>query len=167
MSGFRVSPYSGRMKSVLVTTDFTPHSQYTLRYVLDLLRHTQSPSRVLLVNTYLVDLNNDPQALLQLNDELKTHSKKNLEKQKREALEWVRNPNIIIDTASHMGSLPNVITNLIRREMIDLVAMGKDGGNHVEQIAELLKVQKCPLLITYDKDQHKFQSVTAEPQESI
>lgn len=153
MPEFQVSPYSGIMKNILVTTDFSPPSQYSLRYILDLLRDTQSTSRVLLVNTYFFNLNNDPRDLVQLNDELKSHSKINLEKQKREALEWVRNPNIIIDTASHMGSLSNVITNLIRRENIDLVVMGKDSGNHVEQIAELLKKQNCPLLITYDKEQ--------------
>lgn len=140
------------MKSILIPTDFSSHSQYTLRYVLELIRETKSPSRVLLVNTYLVELKDDSQELVQLNDVLKSQSKKNLEKQKAQALEWVSNPNINIETASHMGSLTNVITNLIKREGIDLVAMGKDGGSHVEQIADLLKKLKCPLLTTYDKE---------------
>lgn len=142
------------MKSILVTTDFSTHSQYTLKYVLDLLKDTQDISRILLVNTYLVDLNNDPQKYVQLNDELKSSSIINLEKQKTEAMEWTQNPMIIIDTASHMGSLLNVITNLIRKEKIDLVAMGKSGSIHDQQIVDLLKRQKCPLLLTYSSELH-------------
>lgn len=151
MPEYRVSLYSGIMKSILVTTDFSPHSQYTLKYVLDLLKDTQNTSRILLVNTYLVDFSNDPQKYVQLNDELKSNSIINLEKQRIEALEWVQNPNISIVTASHMGSLLSVITNLIKQEKIDLVAMGKSGSIQDEQITDLLKKQKCPLLLTYDK----------------
>ena len=149
------------MNRILVTTDFSTPSQHTLRAVLDLLRHTQSTSRILLVNTYVVDRSTDPRDLICRNDELKIRSKKNLEAQRREALEWVRNPHIIIDTASHMGSLPNVITNLIKKEKIDLVAMGRDEGNHLKQIADLLKKHQCPLLITQEEEEHKPQPVNA------
>ena len=139
------------MNSILITTDFSPHSQYTLEYVLNLLEQTRVTSRILLVNTYLMDLQNDPQGLVQRNDELKLLSNNHLDKQKAESLRWIRNPEITIQTASHMGSLPNVISHLIIKEKIDLVAMGNDGGSHVYKIVDLLKKLKCPLLITYQK----------------
>lgn len=141
------------MKSIIVTTDFSPQSEYTLRHVLDLLKDTEVPTRVILLNTYLFDFNNEPQQLIELNDTLKSESKKNLEEIKIEAMAWVRNPNISIELSSHMGSLHNVITNLIRKEKIDYVAMGKHGGQQIEQIAEILKAYKCPLLIT-DESKH-------------
>lgn len=136
------------MKSILITTDFSDHSEYTLRYVLDLVRHTKTVVRILLLNTYMVDLQTDPQRLVQLNDELKSKSKQSLEVQKREALQWIRNPNIAIETTSHMGSLANVITNLIKKEKIDLVAMGKDNGQQIEKMTNLLKEYDCSLLVT-------------------
>lgn len=143
------------MKSILVATDFSPQSQHTLRFVLDLLKDTRESSRVLLINTYLINLNNASHELVQNNDELKSLSKKLLEDQKREALEWVRNPNIVIETSSHMGSLTNVVLNLVKKEKIDLVAIGKDGGSHIEQIVSQLKTYNCPLLITNDREQNK------------
>lgn len=145
------------MKSILVTTDFSPHSNYSLRYILEWLKDIQSPTNIILLNTYLVDMKNDHQHLLQLNDQMRLESKKKLELQKAEALTWVKNSFTDIKTASHMGTLTNVMTNLIRTEQIDLVVMGKNGGGHVEQIVDLLKKQRCPLLITYNKEQHDLQ----------
>lgn len=137
------------MKNVLIPTDFSPQSRYTLEYVLDFLGHTTVPSRIFLLNTYIVQLSGDPLQLLAMNDELKQKSKTLLQ----EEVSWARahclNPLVSIDSFSHMGTLNNVILNVLRREKIDLVAMGKGTGNHVEQVASLLKMQNCPLLITY------------------
>lgn len=137
------------MKNVLIPTNFSAESRYALEYVLEFLQYAKVPSRILLVNTYIVQLDGDPQELLSLNDALKAKSRAML----REEVAWARahcsNPLVTIDSTSHMGSLNNVILNLLRREKIDLVAMGKANGNHVEQVATLLKQQNCPLLITY------------------
>lgn len=134
------------MKTILVATDFSPHSRDALKGAVDLLRETQEPSKILLLNTYLVDLNQDPSTLIQRNDELKKQSRNNLEIEKSFALENVRNPLINIETLSHMGSLSNVITNLLRVEKYDLVVMAKQGCHNVEYFEELLKKYNCPFL---------------------
>lgn len=90
----------------------------------------------------------DPLQVISFNDELKRRSKAGLERQCADAMRRITNKNITVETASHMGSLNNVILQLLRKEGIDLVAMGKDGGKHVESVSSLLKLQQCPLLIT-------------------
>ena len=137
------------MKNVLIPTDFSPQSRYSLEYVLDFLQNSIEPARILLVNTYIVEQNSDPSRLVSLNDELKKISKAQLEQEVQWAKNLCLNPLVSIEGASHMGSLNNVILNILRREKIDLVAMGKGNGNHVEQVASLLKLQNCPLLITH------------------
>ncbi len=64
----------------------------------------------------------------------------------------VSNPNISVDTASHIGSLNNVVRQLLQKEKFDLVVMGKNDGKHIEAISALLKQQLCPFLITHAKD---------------
>lgn len=120
-----------------------------MEYVLDFLKHSIAPARILLVNTYIVEMNSDPSQLVSLNDELKRKSKSSLELEVQWAKSFCLNPLVSIEVASHMGSLNNVILNILRREKIDLVAMGKGNGNHVEQVASLLRLQNCPLLITH------------------
>lgn len=61
----------------------------------------------------------------------------------------VKNPNVTLEVASHMGSLNNVVLQLVQKDKFDMVAMGKSGGDNVETISKMLKQQKCPLLITY------------------
>lgn len=141
--------YSGSMRNILIPTDFSLQSQSTLKSVLESLKETKDPTRVLLINTYMVDLGQEPGQLIQLNDELKNFSKRGLEREMSNAQKWITNPNVKIETASHMGSLTNVIRNLIRIEKFDLVAMGIDEGKRVAQVASLLKQNNGPLLATY------------------
>ncbi len=147
--------YAWSMNNVLIPTDFSSQSRYTLEYVLGFLQHTTVPSRILLVNTYIVQLNADPFQLVTINDQLKRESKILLENEVLWARSLCLNSLVKIESASHMGTLNNVIINLLRRETIDLVAMGKGTGNHVEQVATLLKLHNCPLLITYKPDSHE------------
>lgn len=137
------------MKGVLIPTDFSHHSTYTIKYVLDLLQNNQGPCRVLLLNSYMV-LQTDAKLVISQNDELKAKSKAGLLQDVNYANKNLKNPQITIETISYMGSLKNVIYQVLQKENIDLVAMGKDGGKHVETISALLKeVGKCPLLTTY------------------
>lgn len=136
------------MKNILITTDFTKDSRYSLQYMLELLKDVQSPCKILLVNTYMVQ-HTDPSKIIMLNDELKSKSKDGLEKQRSETLKLITNPNISIEVASHMGSLRNVIHQLLDSTKFDLVVMGKNGGKHVESVSTLLKQKHCPLLITH------------------
>lgn len=139
------------MKSILIPTDFSAQSRHTLKVVLDLMHKTQIPCHVLLLNTYLVK-QTESQNLIQLNDELKNKSKAGLEKEREEAMRDLYNSNIKIETASHLGSLKNVIMQLHETHKFDLVAIGKDGGKQVDTIAAMLNRQQCPILITHIKE---------------
>ncbi len=136
------------MKRILIPTDFSKHSRHTLQYVLELLQGFSTPWRILLVNTYMIK-ETDPNEVIKINDALKGKSKQGLELERELALQYNKNPLLTIDVASHMGSLTNVVLQLLRSENIDLVAMGKNGGRNVESVANLLKQQQCSLLITY------------------
>ena len=144
--------YSERMKNVLIPTDFSSQSRYSLEYILDFLQHSTVPAKILLVNTYIVEMNSDPSQLVTLNDELKKKSKAQLEQEVLWARSQCMNPLVSIEAASHMGSLNNVILNILRREKIDMVAIGKGNGSHFEQVSSLLKKQGCPILITHKSE---------------
>lgn len=136
------------MKRILIATNFSAHSGCTIKYVLNLFKDTQIPCHILLVNTYMVQ-QTDPLQVILVNDELKSRSKQNLETEKVCALALIDQAAITIETSSHLGTLKNVVQHLLQKDKIDLVAMGKNGGRHVETVANLLKKLKCPLLITY------------------
>lgn len=135
------------MKKILIPTDFSPQSKHTIQYVLNLVQDTQVPCHILLLNTYVVQ-QTDPKQVIQVNDELKRKSKEGLDSALAEARTKIKNPSILIETASHMGSLNNVIMQVLQKEKIDLVAVCKAGGKHIEKIAATLHQMKCPLLIT-------------------
>lgn len=136
------------MKRVLIPTDFSERATHTLEYVLDLFEQTCTPCQILLLNTYIVQ-ETDPREVIQLNDELKKRSREALGTQKANALKNIKNPNITVETASHLGSLHNVVHQLLQKGEVDLVAMGKDSGRHLEQIFTILKQYHCPVLITH------------------
>lgn len=146
-------PYARIMKKILITTDFTFDAKYTIEFVLDLFRETQIPCRIILLNTFMIQ-QTDPGKIIALNDEMKLRSKTGLERQRTEAMDGVRNSNISIEIASHMGSLTNVILQLLSTNKIDMVAMGKNCGKHVEKVAALLEQKHCSLLITHAKRAH-------------
>lgn len=136
------------MRNILVTTDFSEHARNTLLYVLRFLKDTQIPCRILLLNTYVVS-HSDPDQLITLNDELKKKSMDGLEKERKEALKGFTNSNISIETHSHLGSLNNVILQLMKKNNIDLVAMGNLEREQVDTVSRSLKKQERPLLVTY------------------
>ena len=139
------------MKYILITTDFSHHSKYTVQYVLNFMQETNIPCRIILLNTYLPP-QTDPDQVISVNDTLRMKSKIGLLQEMVEAQKNIRNPLITIETRSHIGTLKNVILQLLQNNKFDLVAMGKNGGKHVETISVLLKQQHCPLLITYQDD---------------
>lgn len=113
-----------------------------------MLKDTQEVCQIILLNTYLVKYSN-PDLLISLNDELKYKSKVGLEIEKSIAQKMISNEKIKIATASHIGSLTNVMQNLIKKEKIDLVAMGKDSGKLISSVENMLKSQNlCPMLVT-------------------
>ena len=141
--------YNGEMQRILITTDFSHDSKYTIKYVLELLKNVSSPCNILLLNSYKVQ-QTDPNLVLSQNDDLKNNSHAKLLAEAVDMRKQITNPLLTVDIVSHMGSLRNVIYRIIQNEKIDLIAMGQDGGKNVEIIAKLLREEKkCPLLITY------------------
>lgn len=136
------------MKRILISTDFSTHSRKAIDCVIDLTKDSVSACEILLLNTFMVSETN-PLKVISQNDELKLASRRSLEHERTELMKRITNPNVTVSIASHMGSLPNVISLLIRCNAVDLVAMGKDGGRNVENVSAVLKQNGCPLLITY------------------
>ena len=138
------------MNNILLTTDFTQDSGHSLDYVLDILKDSNFPVKILLLHTFMVQ-QTDPSKIIILNDEMKLKSKIGLEELRNEAMKKVTNPNISIEVASQMGSLKNVILQLLDTSKFDLVVMGKNGGKQIESVAALLKQRNCPILITHSE----------------
>ncbi len=136
------------MKRIIIATDFSPHSQKTIEFVMGIVKDTTAPHEILLLNTYMVK-ETDPLKVIGLNDELKLASRRKLEHERSELQKKMRNPNIKIEIATHMGSLPNVVSQLIKANPVELVAMGKDGGRNVENVSVVLRQNGCSLLVTY------------------
>lgn len=135
------------MKRILVATDFSEHSRHALKHAIELVRNTEHPVRITLLNSYRVQ-ETDPLRVIDLNDELRRQSKAGLEQERQEALKLIKNPHITIDTASHIGSLSNVILQLLQVGEVDLVVLGKDGGAKLASVEAMLKQKKCPFLVT-------------------
>lgn len=107
--------------------------------------------RVLLLNTYLVSPNTPNEKVIEENDRIRKLSQ-NLLSQEKEAIlkELLGNggehQHITVETSSRMGTLQNIVSQMLEREKFDFVAMGKDGGRNVQTIASMLKTQKGPPL---------------------
>ncbi len=136
------------MKRILIATDFSPHSRTAIDCVVNIIQDSISDCEIILLNTYMVK-ETDPQKVISQNDELKRASKRSLEHEQAELKKKITNPNVSVNVASHMGSLTHVVSQLIRTNTVDLVAMGKDGGKNVENVSMILRQIGCPLLVTY------------------
>lgn len=144
--------YAWIMKRILILTDFSSSSRRTLRYVFDLIKNNSEPCKIILLNTYMVQETN-PELVIKKNDQLKMISKDGLEAELIEAQSLNENKLVTIETASHMGSLHNIVLMILKSDEIDLVAMGKNGGRQVNMISSLLKEHHCPLLITEPEEE--------------
>lgn len=132
------------MKSILIPTDFSPDAKKNLSSIVSYAQKAGEPCRLLLLNTFILQ-NTDPDTVIKHNDEMRERSRSGLMSFRDEALRLVTTPGITVDIASHMGSLSNVVHQLLRKEKIDLVALGTP--EHIEALSSLLKREKCPLLI--------------------
>ena len=61
------------MNNILLTTDFTQDSGHSLDYVLDILKDSKFPVKILLLHTFMVQ-QTDPSKIIILNDEMKLKS---------------------------------------------------------------------------------------------
>jgi nucleotide-binding universal stress UspA family protein len=139
--------YHLTMKRVLIPTDFSSDSFNTIDHVLKLLRFSNYSSYILLLNTYLIPSTTYPDKVIEMNDQIKQISEMNLKKELIKAQVLSSNQLISIETSSRMGTLYNVISELTKNEKFDIVAMGKDGGKHIQKVSETLKRLGGPTLL--------------------
>ena len=132
------------MRKILITTDFSPQASQTIEHVLKLLQGSDSAVSVLLLNTYLLP-KADPSKVIEMNDELKRRSRDGLAESLQKAEAENSNPLVSIQTASHLGSLFNVVQNLMGQEKYETVSFCEGGP---QKVAELITKKKCPVLIT-------------------
>lgn len=139
------------MKKILIATDFSPESKQAIKCIVDFFQNIQVSCRILLLNAYLIPKNVESKNIIQVNDLAKINSQKGLKKECHQTLKLITDANMQVETISHMGSLTNVISNITKKEKIDLIVMGKDGGKHVNKVTDLLKdsLSACPLLIVF------------------
>lgn len=138
------------MRKILIATDFSEQSHAAIRHVLGLLRDSRLPYHIDLLHTYVV-LQNDPALALALNDRLRESSRAGLTIEENFLRQQLTGTSFSYGLLSKMGSLKNVIGQLVCRGEYDLVVMGKDGGKHIEAVSALLKsLGCCPLLTTFD-----------------
>lgn len=130
---------------ILIPTDFSPTSQTLIEKVLESLKD-KGPSEILLLNTFIVK-ETDPELVITANDRLKSQSKNSLEALKSLTLQKITNPQINVQTASHMGSLRNVIQQLLKKEKFDHIAVTKDQAGELSSIREFLKEKACAFII--------------------
>lgn len=112
------------MKTILVPTELSPDS-FHFRKVIEVVKESSVPTKVLLVNTYLAS-DKDPQTIIELNDQLKLNSKQGLQLMQLELSSKVENPLIVWETLCFMGSLKNVLKLLTKTDLIDLVILSPE-----------------------------------------
>lgn len=134
------------MKRILIPTDFSLDSLENIRSILDSVRDTRNTTEILLLNTFIVQ-QTDPSLVIVLNDQMKSESKSKLEKLRNELVAGISNPHIGVVTASHLGSLKNVIMQFMQKEKIEHLALTKSQELELRPIRDLLKSYSCTVLI--------------------
>lgn len=132
---------------ILIPTDFSTNSKGLIDNVLESVHYSSLVTEVLLLNTFIVK-ETDPELVITANDKLKSDSKTFLGLLKSEADEKYKNPNIVIATASHLGSLKNVVQQILKKEKFDIVTVTKEQARELNSIRDFLKENGCLLVIT-------------------
>jgi nucleotide-binding universal stress UspA family protein len=139
------------MKNILIATDFSKHSNDAIHYVINLVQRLHDSCHILLVNSYLIPSDTEKDRMIEVNDKLRTESQNLLKKEKRIVSNLIKSKNITIETISQIGSLHNVILNLIDIKHINLVVIGSCATEQLSIITRGLKgAQHPPLLVTYN-----------------
>lgn len=143
------------MKKVIIPTDFSPSARHCLEKVISFLAESSVAVEVILLNTYRVQHKN-PVDVIRINDELKGRSKDALHEERKAAESLNKNPKIRFSTASHLGSLSNVLLQVLKSKDVDLVALSSDNP-YLAEVIPTLKQEKCPLWIpTFGKNKDQY-----------
>lgn len=106
--------------------------------VLRFVNRLKTPCHILIVNTYLVPLGTPPERLVEVNDRLREESIRKLRLEQEFAYMQANFP-IQIQTASIMGSITNVVSELAVEKKIDLLVMGRNSRPHIVRTIMALK----------------------------
>lgn len=131
---------------ILLATDFSPESYYSLVRVLESVYHAEALTEILILNTFLVHETN-PELVIKLNDRLKSESRERLEKLKLEAEELIKNPLVQVQTTSQLGTFRNVISQLVKKNKFDQLAVSKNIAAELAGISPVLKELSCSYLV--------------------
>jgi nucleotide-binding universal stress UspA family protein len=138
------------MKSILIPTDFSEISRDAILHTLSLFRTERKEIRLTLLNAYLVP-NVDSENAVLINDQLKEKVNKRLLSERDKITELTKDYKIHFEAFAYMGSVENVIPEILKKQKFDLVVMGKNGGQFIEKVSRALRENnsKCPLLTVY------------------
>lgn len=131
---------------ILIPTDFSHTSKSLIDQVVNSLHETDTLTEILLLNTFIVK-ETDPEQVITANDKLKSESKMSLEELKSLTMGKILNPNIQIQTVSHLGTLKNVIQQLLKKEKFDQLAVTKEQATELTTIREFLRDKECSFVI--------------------
>lgn len=137
--------YCGKMK-ILVPTNFSPDSIKLLEELLLRIQDTRTPTEILLLNTFMVKETN-PALVISENDRLKRESLQNLQLLKATTDTKNKNPFILVTVASHMGTMRNVIQQILTKEDFDELAITKEQSSDISGIMKFLKEKSCSVYI--------------------
>ncbi|MDA8792105.1 universal stress protein [Bacteriovoracaceae bacterium] len=135
------------MVRILVPTDFSHDSQKAIDFAVNFFKD-KSPSKIHLLNTYMVQ-KSDGNNIIDMNDRIKEMAMKGLERAKDYSEQLTKTETIDVETHLKIGSLKNVIYQMIKEQGIDLVVMGRDAGKHINEVSKHLKDKsaECPIVI--------------------
>lgn len=131
---------------ILIPTDFSSASKGLIERVLESHHQTSTITEILLLNTFIVN-ETDPELVIVANDKLKLESRTSLCLLKSQAEEKNKNPHISIETASHLGSLKNVVQQILKKESFNQMAVTKEQANELASIKQFLKEKDCLIVI--------------------
>lgn len=149
------------MMNLLVPTDFSYTSKHSIKQFLADFGSMANSINITLLNAYeLADV--DVGNAVILNDNMKAESKNNLDQFKTEIQDAAKSLNLEFKLISHIGSIENVIKEVLNQGSYNLIIMGKNGGSYIEKVSKVLNKihSKCPLIIMYPpgrKHSHKIE----------
>lgn len=131
---------------ILVPINFSADNSQLLEQILHRIQETRTPTEILLLNTYIVRETN-PALVISENDRLKQESLQNLQKLKYETDSKISNPFILVTVASYLGTLKNVVQQILIKEDFDELAISKELSPDIAGIMKFLKEKSCGVFI--------------------
>lgn len=133
------------MKKILVATDFTNNWSLFDR-VLDLIKDSESPVKVILVHTYLPQ-HSDAASIIEINDRLRKKSKEALEDLHVRLTTKLSNPKIHWEVSSQLGTASRVVKEAFAKEHFHLVALS-ESTEQMDVIRNFLREKNCRLILS-------------------